>query len=143
MQTIPPVCQAEIDAADSTAQDMLQDSDSEGEGDDEGEGEDSWDLDDDGASRCRSFNCVIQSSPIPDPDDFQRFQTTTRVAAAQRSEGNRRIGGIKTQTSTVKIWNVRPILSVHHVSGPQSDGLCYLNSSSSMRHGSNLRFEMT
>jgi hypothetical protein len=38
----------EIDAADSTAQDMLQDSDSEGEEDDEGEGEDSWDLGDDG-----------------------------------------------------------------------------------------------
>ncbi|KIM75214.1 hypothetical protein PILCRDRAFT_49321, partial [Piloderma croceum F 1598] len=59
-QTIPPICcQAEIDAADSTAQDMLQDSDSEGEEDDEGEGEDSWDLDDDGASRCRLFNCLF------------------------------------------------------------------------------------
>jgi hypothetical protein len=39
-------------------------------------------------------------------DDFNRFQTTTRVTAAKRSEGNRRTGGIKTQASTVKIWNV-------------------------------------
>jgi hypothetical protein len=44
------VCQVEIDAADSTAQDMLQDSDSEGEEDAEDEGEDSWDLCDDGVS---------------------------------------------------------------------------------------------
>jgi hypothetical protein len=115
----PPVCcQAEIDATDSTAQDMLQDSDSEGEEDDEGEGEDSWDLDDDSASRCRLFNCMIQSSPVLDPDYFQRFQTTTRVATAQRSEGNRRIGGMKTQTSTVKIWNVRLNLSVPRVGDP-------------------------
>ena len=38
--------------------------------------------------------------------EFIRFQTTTRVTAAKHSEGNRRIGGIKTQTSTIKIWNV-------------------------------------
>ena len=122
---------------------MLQDSDSEGEEDDEGEGEDSWDLGDDGASRCRLFNCVIQSSPVLDPDDFQRFQTTTRVTAAQRSEGNRRIGGMKTQKSTVKIWNVRLNLSIPRVGGPRPDSVCYLNSSSSTRHASNSRFEMT
>jgi hypothetical protein len=49
-QTIPPVCQVELDAADSTAQNMLQDSDSEGEQDDEDEDEGSWDLNDDGES---------------------------------------------------------------------------------------------
>jgi hypothetical protein len=40
-------------------------------------------------------------------DHFKKFQTDTRVAAAVRSEGNRRRGGVKTQKSTVKIWNVR------------------------------------
>jgi hypothetical protein len=122
---------------------MLQDSDSEGEEDDEGEGEDSWDLGDDGVSHCCLFNCVIQSSPVLDPDDFQRFQTTTCVAAAQRSEGNQCIGGMKSQKSMVKIWNVHLNLSVPCVGGPRPDGVCYLNSSSSTRHASNSRFEMT
>lgn len=45
-------------------------------------------------------------------DQFKKFQTETRVAAAKRSEGNRRRGGIKTQQSTIKIWNV----STHTVS---------------------------
>ena len=47
---LPLVCEVEIEAADSTAQDMLQDSDSEDE-DNEDEGEDSWDLNDDGEPR--------------------------------------------------------------------------------------------
>jgi hypothetical protein len=55
-QAIPPVCQVELDAADSTAQNMLQDSDSEGEQDNEDEDEGSWDLDDDGESCPRLLN---------------------------------------------------------------------------------------
>jgi hypothetical protein len=59
-QAIQPVCQVELDAADSTAQNMLQDSDSEGGQDDEDEGEDedegSWDLNDDGESCPRLLN---------------------------------------------------------------------------------------
>ena len=49
-QTSPLVCQVELDAADSTAQNMLQDLDSEEEEDDENEEEDSWDLNKDGES---------------------------------------------------------------------------------------------
>jgi hypothetical protein len=59
-QTIAPVCQVEIDAADSTAQDMLQDSDSE-EDEDEDEGGESWDLDDDGVSRPHLVNWMIRN----------------------------------------------------------------------------------
>ena len=47
---LPPVCEVEIAATDSTAQDMLQDLDSEDENN-EDEGEDSCDLNDDGEPR--------------------------------------------------------------------------------------------
>jgi len=43
---------------------------------------------------------------MADDDHFKKSQTDTRVAAALRSEGNRRRGVIKTQELTVKIWKV-------------------------------------
>jgi len=38
--------------------------------------------------------------------DYEKYQTKTRVSAAQRTEGNRRAGGRKTQKSVAKSWNV-------------------------------------
>jgi len=55
------VCQVEIDAADSTAQDMLQDSDSEEDDEDEDEGGESWDLGDDGVSLPHLVNQMIRN----------------------------------------------------------------------------------
>ncbi|KAJ7604786.1 hypothetical protein DFH06DRAFT_1275671 [Mycena polygramma] len=42
---------------------------------------------------------------LADDDVFEKFQKTTRVAAAERFEGNRRKGGRKTQDLVVKAWN--------------------------------------
>ncbi|KAJ6450568.1 hypothetical protein C8R47DRAFT_1189292 [Mycena vitilis] len=42
---------------------------------------------------------------LADDDVYEKFQKNTRVAAAQRFEGNRRKGGRKTQDSVVKAWN--------------------------------------
>lgn len=41
-----------------------------------------------------------------DEQEYQMLQKDTRVQAAQRIEGNRRKGGIMTQISMVKAWNV-------------------------------------
>ncbi|KAF5370507.1 hypothetical protein D9615_010341 [Tricholomella constricta] len=40
------------------------------------------------------------------PDTYDKFRRDTRVSAAQRTEGNRRAGGKKTQKCVVKSWNV-------------------------------------
>lgn len=39
-------------------------------------------------------------------DDLVKYQARTRIGAAQRSETNRRIGGLRTQKSVVKSWDV-------------------------------------
>jgi hypothetical protein len=39
-------------------------------------------------------------------DVYADFQKQTRIDAAARFEGNRRAGGLKTQKSVVKDWNV-------------------------------------
>jgi hypothetical protein len=66
--------------------------------------EDEWNLADDGKSAAPCL--AIPHADSGALDHFKKFQTDTRVAAAVRSEGNRRRGGVKTQKSTVKIWNV-------------------------------------
>ena len=66
--------------------------------------EDEWNLADDGKSAAPCL--AIPRADLGPLDHFKKFQTDTRVAAAVRSEGNRRRGGVKTQKSTVKIWNV-------------------------------------
>jgi hypothetical protein len=66
--------------------------------------EDEWNLADDGksAAPCLAIFCADLGAL----DHFKKFQTDTRVAAAVRLERNHCRGGVKTQRSTVKIWNV-------------------------------------
>ncbi|EIW62287.1 uncharacterized protein TRAVEDRAFT_35644 [Trametes versicolor FP-101664 SS1] len=53
-----------------------------------------------------------EDEDLDDPEDtgsdeaFHRFQTKTRVDAAQRFEDNRRAGGKKTQQANVKAWKI-------------------------------------
>jgi hypothetical protein len=61
-------------------------------------------LEDDGEFARAPHVCPELTRPAL--DGFARFRTDTRVAAAKHSEGNRRVGGVKSQTSTIKIWNV-------------------------------------
>lgn len=65
--------------------------------------EDEWNLVDDGKSADPYFSYFRAYSAL---DHFKKFQTDTCVAAAVRSEGKHCRGGVKTQKSTVKIWNV-------------------------------------
>ena len=43
-------------------------------------------------------------------EEFLRFQSKVRVDAAQRAEGYRRAGGVKTQRSCVKALDVRELM---------------------------------
>jgi hypothetical protein len=75
--------------------------------DDEEEDDEDEDLSDPG-------ECQIHWSTLGGPvyqldhsAQFLAFKTRISTQAAIRSEGNRRKGGIKTQQSVVKFWNVR------------------------------------
>jgi len=74
--------------------------------------EEQWDLADDGEPPNRCLMVYTGSFFSSTRSFFEKFQTDTRVAAAARSEGNRRRGGMKTQQSTVKIWKVSAPLHV-------------------------------
>jgi hypothetical protein len=71
-------------------------------GDDEDECVDEEDLGQDGMS---DHSCTF--CPKPPVAAFKKFQTQTRVSAAERWEANRRAGGRKTQKSVAKCWKAR------------------------------------
>lgn len=71
--------------------------------------EEEWNLANDSEYSCKllvQWNFGLKSDLLSLLGDFLKFQTETRVAAAKRSENTQHKGGIKTQLSTVKIWNV-------------------------------------
>lgn len=43
------------------------------------------------------------------PETFRKYQADVRVKAAKRAEGNRRLGGLKTQQAVVRNWKVNLI----------------------------------
>jgi hypothetical protein len=52
-----------------------------------------------------------EASTSDDEAAHTTFKQTTRVRAVRRAEGNRRIGGIRTQNAVVKDFNVSTFVS--------------------------------
>lgn len=83
------------DVAGSIAYELLgYDDDDDEEGDDE-------DEDEDGADNAEEEDHTDWTAA-----EKKAFRIRTRIAAAERAEGNRRAGGIKTQQAMVKGWEV-------------------------------------